>query len=65
MSFQTNDQKGISFEKLDELYSLKVPPRHFKKVSREAGTGHIRDSPQQVESEVNASKTDKDHVERV
>lgn len=58
------NRKGISFEKLDELYSLKVAPRHFKKLSRQAGTGHIRDSPQQVEIEAIANKADKEHIEQ-
>lgn len=30
------ETKGLSFEKLDELYAMKVPPRHFKKVTEEA-----------------------------
>lgn len=30
------ETKGLSFEKLDELYAMKVPPRHFKRVVEEA-----------------------------
>ncbi|KFX99389.1 hypothetical protein O988_03889 [Pseudogymnoascus sp. VKM F-3808] len=59
------ETKGISFEKLDELYSLKIAPRHFKKVSEDAGTGHIRDSPQQVETEVFANKAAQKHIEHL
>lgn len=29
------ETKGISFEKIDEMYAMKVPPRHFKKVVRD------------------------------
>jgi hypothetical protein len=28
---------GILFEKLDELYALKVSPRHFKEMANETG----------------------------
>ncbi|KAB5570029.1 general substrate transporter [Coniochaeta sp. 2T2.1] len=35
------ETKGLSFEKIDELYAVGVSPRHFKKVAAEAGTGHI------------------------
>ena len=34
------ETKGLSFDKMDELYAAKVAPRHFKKVA-EAGSGHI------------------------
>ncbi|OKP07877.1 Maltose permease MAL31 [Penicillium subrubescens] len=33
------ETKGISFEKLDELFALKVKPRHFKQKAKE--TAHI------------------------
>jgi hypothetical protein len=37
------ETKGISFERLDELYALGVKPRHFKRKAQEAGTNHIVD----------------------
>lgn len=35
------ETKGLSFEKLDELYALGIPPRKFKEVAERAGTGRI------------------------
>lgn len=35
------ETKGVSFEKLDELYASKTPPRHFKRVLAQAGGEHI------------------------
>ncbi|OIW29514.1 general substrate transporter [Coniochaeta ligniaria NRRL 30616] len=35
------ETKGLSFEKIDELYAMGVSPRHFKRMAAEAGTGHI------------------------
>jgi MFS family permease len=41
------ETKGLSFEKLDELYAMKVPPRLFKKVAAEGmsrdNTGELVD----------------------
>jgi hypothetical protein len=36
------ETKGLSFEKLDELYAMKVSPRFFKKAAAE-GLGLTRD----------------------
>ena len=35
------ETKGLSFEKLDELYAMKVFPRQFEKVMQETGNDHI------------------------
>ncbi|ERS97062.1 hypothetical protein HMPREF1624_06391 [Sporothrix schenckii ATCC 58251] len=35
------ETKGLSFEQIDELYAMKVHPKHFKKVAEEAAGRHI------------------------
>lgn len=35
------ETKGVSFEKLDELYASKTPARHFRRVLEQAGSGHV------------------------
>lgn len=35
------ETKGVRFERLDELYDAKVPPRHFKKMAHADTTDRI------------------------
>lgn len=35
------ETKGLSFEKLDEMYAAKVAPRQFKEVADQAGNGQL------------------------
>jgi hypothetical protein len=37
LDFTKSWYQGISFEKLDELYALKVSPRHFQQMANETG----------------------------
>lgn len=43
------ETKGVRFEKLDELYALGIPPRHFKKhdkasdVDNQIGAKQVKD----------------------
>ncbi|KAH7141286.1 general substrate transporter [Dactylonectria estremocensis] len=39
------ETKGLPFEKIDELYAMKVPPRQFKKVAESAGNGCMAAEP--------------------
>lgn len=54
------ETKGVSFEKLDELYATKTPPRHFKRVLAQAGGEHIVSEPDS--KEVPASVVEKVEV---
>ncbi|RDL40567.1 Uncharacterized protein BP5553_00546 [Venustampulla echinocandica] len=57
------ETKGISFEKLDELYNLKISPRHFKTAAKEAGTGQIVQNPQDLYAQIVTEKGKETYVE--
>ncbi|KAJ9659597.1 hypothetical protein H2198_003010 [Neophaeococcomyces mojaviensis] len=63
------ETKGTSFEKLDELYALKVPPRHFKKAALGTNAPHPMNS--EAQSQANPEKQDRQdkclqsHVEHI
>lgn len=59
------ETKGISFEKMDELYAQKVKPRHFSKAAKEQGMEHIRAPGAQVVAEKGLIATQSHCVEDV
>lgn len=61
------ETKGVSFEKMDELYAMDVAPRHFKKTAQQAGTGRIIADPEAFNNaDTKVNKDDMDvHMEDV
>ena len=57
------ETKGLSFEKVDELYAMNIPARHFRRAAEEAGIGRVVGDLKGMENPNDGKKSDIHEVE--